>query len=234
MKLSMLLLLALLAGCGGNLRLSEEAKLKQELRKFENFSGSGIVELSAFGFSLRKPFAVAKSIDQMRLDVVEGGLFGASGSPLISMYFGEYLALKSTLMPALEALNMADKLPGKPNALFNTADYVFAHYGQEIIQHKAVVRDSLHITFRKNYQLESIVDNQSGIRIDTKYTGAGDLDELNVRTNKGISAKLIFDMVDYNSPQITPLPKPEPGNDSFMDILRQGGMMNIFKGFMGN
>lgn len=229
-----ILILALLAGCSGNLRLSEAAKLKRELRKFENFSGSGIVELSAFGFSLRKPFTIAKSLDQMRLDVVEGGIFGASPSPLISVYLGQYLALKSTLMPALEALNLADKLPAQPSALFNTADYIFARYGQEIMQNKAVVRDSLHITFRKNYELESIVDHQSNTRIDAKYSSRGDLDELNLRTNKGVSAKFIFDTISYQPPQIMPLPKPEPKDGSFMDLLRQGGMMDMFKGFMGN
>lgn len=232
--LSIVFVLALLAGCSGNRRLGEEAKLKRELRKFETFSGSGIVELSAFGFSLRKPFALAKSIDQMRLDVVEGGLFGASGSPLITVYLGQYFALKSTLYPVLEMLNLADKLPGGPSAMFQTADYVYANYGQEIIQNKAIVRDNLRITFRRNYQLESIVDSNSGTRVDAKYTGKGDLDELTVKIDSGISAKLIFDKVEYANPQIQALPKPEPKELNIHDLFKQGGMMDMFKGLLGN
>jgi hypothetical protein len=228
------LLLVILAGCAGNMGISEETRLKRELKKFENFSGSGIVELSAFGFSLRKPFVLSKSLEQMRMDVVEGGALGAGGSPLISVYMGQYISLKSTLMPALEALDLAGKLPKGPEALFATADYVVDRYGKEIIENKALIRDSLQITFRSNYQLESIRDGKTGIRVETNYNRQGNPDDISIFTNKGISARFIFDEMDYSRPEIVALPKPEPKSESFMDLFQQGGMMQLLKGFLDN
>ncbi len=228
-----LALMLIISGCSTNLGISEEAKLKRELRKFEQFSGSGVVELSVFGMSLHKNFALAKSMDQMRFDMIDGGVFGTAPSPLLSVYLGQYLSLKSTLMPALEALNLQDKLPMKPNAIFNTADHIVERFGNEIIQTKKVVRDSLTITFRKNYQLESIVDTDAGIRVDASYTRKGDLDVITLKV-KGISAKMTFDKVVYDHPQITPLPKAEPKQEDFFKIFQQGGMMDMFKGLLGN
>jgi hypothetical protein len=73
-----LALMLVISGCSTNLGISEEAKLKRELRKFEQFSGSGVVELSVFGMSLHKNFALAKSMDQMRFDMIDGGVFGTA------------------------------------------------------------------------------------------------------------------------------------------------------------
>jgi len=229
-----ILVLLILAGCSGNLRISEEEKLKRELKKWESFSGEGIAEISAFGFSLRKPFYVAKSMEQMRMDIVEGGLLGAMGAPVISMYLGEYFTMKSTLMPALEALNIADKIPTRSLSLFSSSDMLFDRYGAEIIANKAIIRDSLEIKFRKNYELESVVDKASGARMTVDYNAGGDLDELDIRVGKGISARLIFDAVDYERPQIVALERKEAGaSGGLLDIFNQGGMFDLLKGLMG-
>lgn len=228
------LIVVLLAGCAHNLKLSEEAKLKQELRKWESFSGSGIVEISVFGFSMRKPFAIAKSLDEMRMDVVEGGLLGATGSPIISMYLGEYFSLKSPLVPLLEAVNLGDNLPLGALSFFSSADNVVSRYGEEIIANKAIIRDSLQINFSSDYKIESIVDKPSSFRIDNTYTRKGDIDEISFSSPKGISAKFIFDGVDYERPQITVLPKNENRNLNIMDILNQGGTMELLKAFLGD
>ncbi|MDD4147526.1 MAG: hypothetical protein PHO85_03290, partial [Candidatus Cloacimonetes bacterium] len=53
--LIIVLTMFLSAACSSNMRLSEEEKLKRELKKWESFSGDGIAEISAFGISLRKP-----------------------------------------------------------------------------------------------------------------------------------------------------------------------------------
>jgi hypothetical protein len=221
------------AACSSNMRLSEEEKLKRELKKWESFSGDGIAEISAFGISLRKPFHIAKSMDQMRMDIIEGGLMGATGSPLVSIYMGEYFSLKSTLMPALEALNIADKIPMSPLSALSSSEQIFDRFGAEIIANKAIIRDSLEIRFRKNYQLESAVDKASGTRLEAAYNSKGDLDELDLRIGKGMAATLIFDSVDYEPPQIIALERKEATSDGLMDILNQGGLFDLLKGFMG-
>jgi len=227
--LGVCVLCVVLSSCAGGLGLSEEQKLERELKKWESFSGSGIIEVSALGMSLRKPFHIAKSMKQMRLDVIEGGVFGANASPLISMYLGDYLAVNAPIMPALEMLNLKDKIPEGAIALFSSTDYLMQKYGAEIIANKAIVRDDLKVTFKKNYQLDSVVDAKSGATLVAAYTSRGILDALEIKSGKMISAKLIFDTVDYITPEIIPLPQKEPAAQGLMDLFQGGGMMDLLK-----
>jgi len=237
MKRTMILALVLfgmiLASCSA-LKPSDEAQLRAELKRWESFEGSGIVEISAYGFSLRKPFVIAKSMQEMRMDVIEGGIFGATGSPLISLYLGQYFSMNSPAMPILEALNLKDKIPAGAIALFNSSDYIFDRYGEEIMREKAIHRDSLSVIFKSNYQLEEVTDRKSGARLRARYSSRGDLDELEFSAPQGVSAKLIFDDISYQRPQIIPLPETPAGEQNLMDLLQEGGLFQLLQGIMGN
>lgn len=233
LTLCLIVLSLILASCAG-FKPTDEALLRAELKKWESFTGDGIIEVAAYGFTLRKPFSVAKSEKQMRLDVIEGGIFGAGASPLISMYLGEYFAMAAPAMPALEALNLKDKIPQGTLALFSSADYLFEKYGQEIIREKAIVRDSLSINFSSKYKLGSVIDRKSGLNVTVSYTNQGDLDKLEIKAQRGISAKLLFDKVKYQRPEILPLPQSEKKQQNIMELLQQGGMLQMFKGLLGD
>ncbi|MCB5254010.1 MAG: hypothetical protein WC111_08120 [Candidatus Cloacimonadaceae bacterium] len=232
LTIGLIVLCLILASCA-SLKPTDEALLRSELKKWESFSGDGIIEIAAFGFTLRKPFSVAKSPEQLRLDVIEGGIFGAGASPLISMYLGEYFAMAAPAMPALEALNLKDKIPKGALALFASSDYLFDRYGQEIIREKAIVRDSLSIHFSSKYKLESVIDRKSGVKLSASYTTRGDLDKLEFKAPRGISANLLFDTVKYQRPEILPLPRNEKTQGNIMELLKQGGMFEMFKGLLG-
>lgn len=228
-----LVLAVLLASCAG-FKGSDEARLRSELKKWESFTGSGIIEVSAFGLSLRKPFTFSKSLEQMRLDVIEGGIFGAGASPLISVYLGEYFSLKSPVMPALEAFNLADKIPQGAIALFSSADYIYDQYGAEIIREKAIVRDSLRIQFEPNYQLKSVQDRKSGLNLEVDYNSRSDIDTIDITAGNGIRASLIFDDLSYTKADIVPLAPQQSSNQSLKEILQDEGMFQILKGLLGN
>jgi hypothetical protein len=228
-----LLLAVILTSCAG-FKPSEEARLRAELKKWESFKGNGIIEISAMGFSLRKPFALAKSLDEIRLDVIEGGIFGAGASPLLSVYLGEYFALKAPMMPALEAFNLADNIPQRPIALFSSADYIFDRYGEEIIREKAIVRDSLSISFESNYRLKSVQDRKSGLHLDAGYNSRGDIDSIEIKAGPGIKASLLFDELSYVTADIVPLPPQEANPQALREILKDGSMFDILKGLIGN
>ncbi|MFA7543574.1 MAG: hypothetical protein WCY84_04295 [Candidatus Cloacimonadaceae bacterium] len=210
----------LLSSCTGGFGITEEQKLQTELKRWENFSGSGIIELNAMGMSLRKNFSLAKSLKDLRLDVLDGGLLGSAAAPSISLYLGDYLALESPMMPALEALNLKDKIPGGVMAFFATSEYLVEKYGEEIIRDKALVREDFRINFNpKNYQIESVMSGKSGSGLNVKYTGQGQLDSIEIKSNMPVSAKLYFDSVKYHTPNIIPLPQKE-SDLNLMDMLK--------------
>lgn len=215
----------LLSSCAGGFGISEEQKIQNELKRWENFSGSGIIELNAMGMSLRKNFSFAKNLKELRLDIVDGGILGSAAAPAISVYLGEYLALEAPMMPALEALNLKDKIPAGALAFFATSEYIVDKYGEEIIRDKAIVREDYRINFNpKNYQIESVMDTKSGSGFIAKYSSRGNLDSIEIKSKMPVSAKLMFDNIRYQVPAITPLPQKE-SNMNILDLLNNLPML---------
>lgn len=225
----------LFSSCSGvRQKQTDEAILMSELKKWESFQGEGIVQINAMGLSIRKPFVIAKNRSVMRLDVIDGGIYGASASPLLSVYLGDYFSLRAPIMPALEALNAEGFAPKAALQVFSSADSIFARYGKEIIANKTLGQDKITITFKKNYQLVSVTDTETKSQILASYTSNGNLDTITVVSGKDVDLKFLFDRVTYTEPEITPLPKRSFQGKDLMQMLENSGMMDIFKGIMGN
>lgn len=232
--LSPVLLSFILVSCASLRMNNDERMLKAELNKLANFEGEGIAELSAFGFSLRKPFSLKKSAEEMRLDLIEGGILGGSGSPMLSVYLGKYLAMNSNLMPALANVALDEMVGELGKLIFAPTDFIFDKYGAEIIEHKTLERDGIRISFAKDYKVESLKDTRSNLEIRANYDRRGELDYIELKTAQAISAKLVFDNVNYQSPSIIPLPKNENGGGNLMDLFKGNDMFKLLKMFMGD
>ncbi|HOH98401.1 MAG TPA: hypothetical protein PL188_08880 [Candidatus Cloacimonadota bacterium] len=229
-----LILALVLSACTGIRKPNDRQRLHSELMKWESLQGQGIIEINAMGLALRKPFVLAKNQDQLRLDVIDGGIFGATASPLISIYAGDYFALQAPVMPALEALNFGNAIPMGSIKTFSSADSLISRFGDDIIRSKAVVYDSLKVSFSKAYQLISVKDARSNLELAVGYTKTGTLDNINVKAGKDMAIKMYFDTVSYTPPEITPLPRKAAGTKDIFELLEGSGMMKIFKGFLGD
>lgn len=238
MKKTTIVLIVILAlfstSCSLFQKKSDEMLLRSELKKWEKIKGDGTIELSAFGITMRKPFSISKNVNEMRLDVVEGGIFGSGGSPIISMYLGPYLALNSTAIPALASANLEELIPEGITAIFATADHLYDKYGAEIIEKKAVERGNVLVNFGQDYKLEEIRDKKSSTLIKTEYNRGGDIDTIELKTGTFISAKMIFDSVSYEQPSIIPLPKTEKTGGGILDLFKGNNMFDLLKGFLGD
>ncbi|NLO43365.1 MAG: hypothetical protein GX106_00170 [Candidatus Cloacimonetes bacterium] len=213
---------------------TDEMLLRSELKRWEKIKGDGTIELSAFGITMRKPFTLSKNVNELRLDVVEGGIFGSGGSPILSMYLGPYLALNSTAIPALAATNLEGLIPEGITAVFATADHLFDKYGEEILEKKAVERENVIVSFAQDYKLEEIRDKKSGTQIKAQYNRSGDIDSIDLKTGSFISAKMVFDSVVYEQANIIPLPKTDKTGGSIMDMFKGNNMFDLLRGFLGD
>jgi len=202
-----LLFVILLSSCAGPKGISEREKLHRELLKWESFDSQGVVEISIMGLAMRKMFSAAKNQRQMRFDIFDGGIMGAGAKPLISLYLGDYITLKSPYMPMLEMLSLGDNIPVASLNLFGSADSLAAKYGQGIIKDKRVEIDSVAISFLPDYRLDKVIDLKSKTEIKANYSNNGKLQELAIKGTDNLSVRLIFDKIDYTPPQIVPLPK---------------------------
>ncbi|HNQ43707.1 MAG TPA: hypothetical protein PKI59_04725, partial [Candidatus Cloacimonadota bacterium] len=164
--------------------------------------------------------------------VIDGGVFGAGAAPLLSVYVGEYFALNVPIMPALEALNLGSMIPPGSLKAFASADSLISRYGEEIIRTRAIVHDSLRVSFSKNYRLESVKDTRSKLELWAGYTNTGNLDNIIIKAGEDMAIKMFFDSVSYSAPEITPLPRKALGGKDILELLESSGMMQIFKGLL--
>lgn len=202
--------LILLSACAGPRAESEEAKLQQELKKWESFDSQGVIEVSYMGLAMRKMFSLSKNQGQMRFDILEGGILGAGAQPLMSFYLGDYISFKSPYIPMLELLNVTDCLPVESLALFSSADSLTARYGAQIIKAKKLDINGVNISFSPEYKLDKVFDPKTKMELKPLYNSSGKLSELSLKGTDNLSMKFSFDKLEYSQPQIVALPKPKP------------------------
>ncbi|MGI6198067.1 MAG: hypothetical protein ACOYIS_02925 [Candidatus Cloacimonadaceae bacterium] len=224
----LLAVVLILTGCaGGKKPLSREAKkslLRSELNRWSNFQAQGIAEISYKGLALRKNFVVGKTPEELRFDVLDGGIFGSAATPLISLYLGDYFSINSDFQPRLAlmaAAMMGKKFDmGDVQGLFSLAD----SYVDEIVDTGKISRESLEINFTPKMQLDSVKDAKNKLSAVFTYTKKGEPDAI-VFKIKSASIELLFDKVKYGNAKVTPLPPMDTGQ-GLMDLL-QGGLMNL-------
>ncbi len=126
----------IISACAGPKDKSEEEKLRQQLKKWESFDSEGIAEVSYKSLAIRKMFSAAKNGSELRFDLFDGGLLGSAGEPLLTMYLGDYVAVKSPFIPMLELLDLTPSAPLQSLKLSANADSLVAFYGERIIRDK--------------------------------------------------------------------------------------------------
>ena len=221
MKKLLLLLVILailsLSACSRNRLSADSLRLREELSRWENFRSEGIVRANYMGLELRKYYLAQKNGNQMRLDVLDGGILGAGAAPLVSVYVGEYFALESPMMPQLELLAGRGMLPDNPGEMLASLDSLITLYEDEIIRTKVVVHDSVQVSFNSRLQVQEVKDLRSGMQMSISYDSSGEPDQIDLRLDRGIALSLLVDRMSYGPQVFEPLPRPNPTD---MDLLR--------------
>ncbi len=214
-----LILVLLLSACATVKPQDDSARLRAELKKWENFSFDGIVQVNYTGFSLRKMFVISKTQTEARFDIIDGGVMGLNPKPLVSAYIGDYLAVESPYFPQLEKLMRSSKVsPLSLKSLANT-DSLLALYQDTIIRERKLSLANTELLFSPNLQLEKITDLKSKAEVAITYTSKGDPDKVMIRLDDKTSLELMVDRISYGKAEVVPLPPPEP--DPFLEDFMQ-------------
>ncbi len=217
--LILLVILAILSltACSRNRLSADASRLREELARWESFRSEGIVRANYMGLELRKYYLAQKNGNQMRLDVLDGGILGAGAAPLVSVYVGDYFALESPMMPQLELLATSGMLPDNPGDMLGSLDSLITLYEDEIIRNKVVVHDSVQVSFSPRLQVQEVKDLRSAMQMSISYDSSGEPDQIDLRLDRGIALSLLVDRMSYGPQVFEPLPRPNPTN---MDLLR--------------
>lgn len=218
----LLSIMILASSCASIKPVDKAALLRAELGKWENFSSDGIVEFTNGGLTLRKMFVLSKTRDEARLDIVDGGVFGMNPNPLISLYLGDYAAIRSPSMPQLEAFAVLLPDPGNYLGSLGNPDSLFTAYGDQIIETGKLVLGDTELAFSDQMRLESITGKDAVIKMDVSYTKSGDPDKVSILISYETSLDLLVDNIEYGNAELEPLPRNEalPGMEEMIRELQ--------------
>lgn len=211
MPLCLILVTLLLSSCARDkiMQLPLESRkeiLRTEMLKWENLEGEGVANLNYMGLTLRRMFVFSKTSDELRFDVIDGGVFGAGAAPLISVYMGEYVSLRSDYFPQLQMMARTALDPRVSIAPIRDINALVETYADSILATGQITLEGVQISFDSQLRLQRIYDPRSKGEALFSYTSKGHPDKLNFRMNNA-GAELFFDRVQYGKATVEPLPR---------------------------
>ncbi len=212
---------ALLLGACATLKpVDKVSLLRAELARWQNFNADGVIRATHSGLTLHKFFVLTKTPDSARLDVVDGGAFGLSPTPLVSVYLADYLAVESTFLPQLQKMARSIPDPSSYLALLADPEALVAAYGQAIADSGSVDISGLRLTFTPLMKLERIRDLASDAEISVTYSSKGDPDKVLLSVSKNTAVELLVDNISYGGAETVPLPR-QGGSENTPDLPQE-------------
>lgn len=201
----LLTLSLIIISCAMNVQRKDSAELRTELAKLRALRAEGIIQINYNLLSMRQSFVFAKNASELRLDIIQGGVMGMQAQPLLSVYLGDYLAIKSPIMPQLEDLDLQGMIPGSPGNILSELENLILQHEDEILRNREVSVSGVTFKFNKNYQLSEVRDAKEKIEITISYNRKNDIDILSLRQGGKELFALMVDSITYGNTEIVPL-----------------------------
>ena len=206
---SLTIVLLTVVSCASMQPVDKTQLLRTEWERWQNFEAQGVVQLTNSGLTMRRMFVLSKSPEAMRFDILSGGVLAANPKPLISVYYGDYLAIQCPQFPKIEILAQMPIFPEKLPIYDIYRDSLFTVYADSIINYQELNLEGLQLKFNSAMQLEKIIEPKSGMEININRNSKGDPDKVKLTISENTYIELLIDSISYGNAQIEPLP-PNP------------------------
>ncbi len=222
---SLTIVLLTVVSCASMQPVDKTQLLRTEGERWQNFEAQGVVQLTNSGLTMRRMFVLSKSPEAMRFDILSGGVLAANPKPLISVYYGDYLAIQCPQFPKIEILAQMPIFPEKLPIYDIDRDSLFTVFADSIINHQELNLEGLQLKFNSAMQLERIIEPKSGMEININRNSQGDPDKVKLTISENTYLLLLIDSISYGNAQIEPLPPnpkvelPEDWKQMFKSLL---------------
>ena len=206
---SLTIVLLTVVSCASMQPVDKTQLLRTEWDRWQNFEAQGVVQLTNSGLTMRRMFVLSKTPEAMRFDILSGGVLAANPKPLISVYYGDYLAIQCPQFPKIEILAQMPIFPEKLPIYDIDRDSLFTVFADSIINHQELNLEGLQLKFNSAMQLEKIIEPKSGMEINIDRNSQGDPDKVKLTISENTYLLLLIDSINYGNAQIEPLP-PNP------------------------
>ena len=203
------IVLLTVVSCASMQPVDKTQLLRTEWDRWQNFEAEGVVQLTNSDLTMRKMFVLSKSPEAIRFDILSGGVLAANPKPLISVYYGDYLAIQCPQFPKIEILAQMPIFPEKLPIYDIYRDSLFTVYADSIINYQELNLEGLQLKFNSAMQLEKIIEPKSGMEININRNSKGDPDKVKLTISENTYIELLIDSISYGNAQIEPLP-PNP------------------------
>ena len=222
---SLTIVLLTVVSCASMQPVDKTQLLRTEWERWQNFEAQGVVQLTNSGLTMRRMFVLSKTPEAMRFDILSGGVLAANPKPLISVYYGDYLAIQCPQFPKIEILAQMPIFPEKLPIYDIDRDSLFTVFADSIINHQELNLEGLQLKFNSTMQLERIIEPKSGMEININRNSQGDPDKVKLTISENTYIELLIDSISYGNAQIEPLPPnpkvelPEDWKQMFKSLL---------------
>ncbi|HRU46953.1 MAG TPA: hypothetical protein P5331_00020 [Candidatus Syntrophosphaera sp.] len=222
---SLTIVLLTVVSCASMQPVDKTQLLRTEWERWQNFEAQGVVQLTNSGLTMRRMFVLSKSPEAMRFDILSGGVLAANPKPLISVYYGDYLAIQCPQFPKIEILAQMPIFPEKLPIYDIDRDSLFTVFADSIINHQELNLEGLQLKFNSTMQLERIIEPKSGMEININRNSQGDPDKVKLTISENTYLLLLIDSISYGNAHIEPLPPnpkvelPEDWKQMFKSLL---------------
>lgn len=222
---SLTIVLLTVVSCASMQPVDKTQLLRTEWDRWQNFEAQGVVQLTNSGLTMRRMFVLSKTPEAMRFDILSGGVLAANPKPLISVYYGDYLAIQCPQFPKIEILAQMPIFPEKLPIYDIDRDSLFTVFADSIINHQELNLEGLQLKFNSTMQLERIIEPKSGMEININRNSQGDPDKVKLAISENTYLLLLIDSISYGNAQIEPLPPnpkvelPEDWKQMFKSLL---------------
>ena len=219
------IVLLTVVSCASMQPVDKTQLLRTEWERWQNFEAQGVVQLTNSGLTMRKMFVLSKSPEAIRFDILSGGVLAANPKPLISVYYGDYLAIQCPQFPKIEILAQMPIFPEKLPIYDIDRDSLFTVFADSIINHQELNLEGLQLKFNSAMQLERIIEPKSGMEININRNSQGDPDKVKLTISENTYIVLLIDSISYGNAHIEPLPPnpkvelPEDWKQMFKSLL---------------
>ncbi|HOH82388.1 MAG TPA: hypothetical protein PKW22_03135 [Candidatus Syntrophosphaera thermopropionivorans] len=222
---SLTIVLLTVVSCASMQPVDKTQLLRTEWDRWQNFEAQGVVQLTNSGLTMRRMFVLSKTPEAMRFDILSGGVLAANPKPLISVYYGDYLAIQCPQFPKIEILAQMPIFPEKLPIYDIDRDSLFTVFADSIINHQELNLEGLQLKFNSAMQLERIIEPKSGMEININRNSQGDPDKVKLTISENTYIVLLIDSISYGNAHIEPLPPnpkvelPEDWKQMFKSLL---------------
>jgi len=222
---SLTIVLLTVVSCASMQPVDKTQLLRTEWERWQNFEAQGVVQLTNSGLTMRRMFVLSKTPEAVRFDILSGGVLAANPKPLISVYYGDYLAIQCPQFPKIEILAQMPIFPEKLPIYDIDRDSLFTVFADSIINHQELNLEGLQLKFNSAMQLERIIEPKSGMEININRNSQGDPDKVKLAISENTYIVLLIDSISYGNAHIEPLPPnpkvelPEDWKQMFKSLL---------------